>query len=162
MIITVQNILARISLILLLPIAMNTTTILGPLGPMTTTAYIPFTLITTVPNPVVLGSIEHITITVSMNGLNGTRIPGATIHGMVIPPPEPPSISANTEHTISANTEHTFSGLTDSSGNLFYQMIISKYARPGQYMLNVQAIAPNNTRDNTPLEISTQNFTVAT
>lgn len=155
MIITVQNILARISLILLLPIAMNTTTILGPLGPMTTTAYIPFTLITTVPNPVVLGSIEHITITVSMNGPDGTRIPGATIHGMVISSPlAPPSISAN--------TEHTFSGLTDSSGNLFYQMIISKYARPGQYMLNVQAIAPNNTRDNTPLEISTQNFTVAT
>ncbi len=147
MIVASKNMLAKISLILLLPAAA-----IGPLGPLTTTAYIPFTLITTDPNPVALGSLEHITITVSMNGLNGTRIPGATIHGMVIPPPPPPSITAE--------TKHTFSGLTDSNGNFFYQMTISKYARPGQYMINVQTIAPNDTRDNTPLEISTQNFTV--
>jgi hypothetical protein len=86
-----------------------------------------------------------------MNGPNGTRIPGATIHAMVIPPPP-----------ITSNLERNFGGLTDSSGNFFYQMIISKYARLGQYMLNVQAIAPNDTRDNIPLEISTQNFTVVT
>lgn len=151
MIVAGKNILANISLILLLPAA-TTMTMIGPLGPMTTTAYIPFTLITTIPNPVAIGSIEHIRITVSMNGLNGTRIPGATIHGTVIPPPSvPPS---------TANTEHTFSGLTDSNGNFFYQMTISKYATLGQYMINVQSIAPNDTRDNTPLEISTQNFTV--
>lgn len=79
-----KNMLAKISLILLLPVA-SIMNILGPLVPMTTTAYIPFTLLTTIPNPVALGSIEHITITVSMNGINGTRIPSATIQGMVIP-----------------------------------------------------------------------------
>lgn len=97
---------------------------IGPVGPMTTIAYIPFTLIITDPNPVALGSLKHITITVSMNGRNGTRIPGTTImewqyHRLL----------------MLSNTEHTFSDLTDSSGNLFYQMIISKYARPGQYYL---------------------------
>jgi hypothetical protein len=64
-----------------------TTTVLGQLWPMTTTAYIPFTMITTDPNPVALGNIEHITITVSMNGPNGIRIPDATIHATIIPPP---------------------------------------------------------------------------
>ena len=64
--------------------ATTTAAMLCPIEPMTTTAYIPFTLITTDSNPVALGNIEHITITVSMNGLNGTRIPGATTHAMVI------------------------------------------------------------------------------
>jgi hypothetical protein len=74
---------------------------------------------------------------------------GTTIHAMVISPPP-----------ITSSLERKFGGLTDNSGNFFYQMMVSKYARPGQYMLNVQAIAPNDTRDNTPLETSTQNFTV--
>lgn len=79
---------------------------------------------TTDPNHV-LGSLEHKTITVSMNGPNGTRIPGAIIHGMVIPPPP-----------ITANLHHNFN-LIDSGGK-FYQMKISKNARSVQCVLNVQ------------------------
>ena len=79
-------------------------TVNGPVGPMTTTAYIPLTLITTDPNPVVLGSLEQITITASVNGPKWNKIPGTTIYGMVIPP-----------SPITAKTEHTFSGLTDST-----------------------------------------------
>jgi hypothetical protein len=126
-------------------LATTTTTFLGPIGPTTTTAYLPFTLITTNPNPVVRGNIENVTITVSMNGPNGTRIPGAIIHGAIVSP---------------TNVELNFSGLTDSLGNFSYKMLISRDATLGQYIVNVQTIAPANTHDNTPLEISTQNFIV--
>jgi hypothetical protein len=49
---------SKISLVLLSS-ATTIMTVNGPVGPMTTTAYVPFTLITTDPNPVVLGSETH-------------------------------------------------------------------------------------------------------
>jgi hypothetical protein len=76
------------------------------------------------------------------------------VHAMVVPPPPPPLPPPS----ISVNMKNTFCGLTDRNGNIFYQMTISKYARSGQYIINVQTIAPNDTRDNTPLEISIQKF----
>jgi hypothetical protein len=80
-----------------------------------------------------------------MNGPNGTRIPCAIIHGAIVFP---------------TNAELNFSGLTNSRGNISYKMLISRDASLGQYMVNVQTIAAANTHDNTPLEISTQNFIV--